>query len=331
MDADGIENGEWRMENVGSQDVTRRSFVRGLIAATGLTAFDPRRTLAATRSAPASAPAERWRIGCGTRPWDQQDWRVGLGAIAEAGYRYIGLMTSKPRGVIISAANTPEQTQEVREELRKRRLRVITVYGGGFPTEPSIQVGIDHLRKLIDHSAVVEAESVMLGGTGDEKAYDAYYKVIAECCDYAAGKRVMIVLKPHGGLNTSGPQCRKAIEKVNHRNFRLWYDAGNIFFYTDGKVDPVNDSTTVGGIVAGWCIKDFKQPPKEVFVNPGDGKVNFKAVLANLRKGGFTGGPLMVETIARGSPAELVNNARNARRFVEQLVSDTDTPSSRPG
>jgi sugar phosphate isomerase/epimerase len=308
---------------------TRREWLQQALAIGGTAAVWPHLGWAAS-SAPASAPAERWRIGCSTRPWDQQDWPVGLEAIAEAGYKYIGLMTSKPRGVVISAANTPEQTQEVREELRKRRLRVITVYGGGFPVEPSIQAGVDHLRKLIDHCAMVESESVMLGGTGNEKAYDAYYKVIAECCDYAAGKRVMIVLKPHGGLNTDGPQCRRAIEKVNHPNFRLWYDAGNIFFYTDGKVDPVNDSKTVDGIVAGWCIKDFKQPPKEVFVNPGDGMVNFKAVLANLRKGGFTGGPLMVETIARGSPTGLVENARNARRFIERLVADAErSPSGR--
>jgi len=312
------------MEKAGSQSVTRRSFVRGLIAATGLAAMDPRRALASAGSAPASAPADRWRIGCATRPWDQQDWRVGLEAIAEAGYRYIGLMTAKPRGVIVSAANSPEQTQEVREELRKRRLRVITVYGGGFPVEKSIQPGVDSLRKLIDHSAAVESESVLLAGTSEEKSYDAYYKVIAECCDYAAAKRVMIVLKPHGGLNIDGPRCRKAIEKVNHRNFRLWYDAGNVFFYTDGKVDPVDDSTTVGGLVAGWCIKDFVPVPKDVFVNPGDGKVNFKAVLANLRKGGFTGGPLMVETVARGTLPEVLENARKARRFVEQLVADAE-------
>jgi hypothetical protein len=39
------------------------------------------------------APA--YRIGCYTRPWAQYEYRVALDAIAEAGYKYVGLMTTK--------------------------------------------------------------------------------------------------------------------------------------------------------------------------------------------------------------------------------------------
>ena len=60
----------------------------------------------------------------------------------------------------------------------------------------------------------------MLGGTGDEKLYQLYYKTIAECCDYAAAKGVGLSIKPHGGQNATGPQCRKAIELVGKKNFR---------------------------------------------------------------------------------------------------------------
>ena len=48
----------------------------------------------------------------------------------------------------------------------------------------------------------------MMGGVGDPKLYDAYYKAIAECCDYAAEKAVTISVKPHGPLNGTGPECR---------------------------------------------------------------------------------------------------------------------------
>ena len=197
---------------------------------------------------------------------------------------------------------------------------MITVYGGQIPVTKSVREGVDTLRKLIEHCSAVGSESVMLGGIANEKLYDAYYKAVVECCDFAAEKQIMIVLKPHGGLNADGPACRKAIERVNHRNFRLWYDAGNILYYSDGKIDPVTDASTVNGLVTGWCIKDYL-PPKEVFVNPGDGKVNFAGVFDQLKKGGFTcGGPLMVETFSRGSQTELVENARKSRLFVEQLT-----------
>ena len=40
---------------------------------------------------------EPYMIGCYTRPWAQYDYRVALDAIAEAGYKYVGLMTTKAK------------------------------------------------------------------------------------------------------------------------------------------------------------------------------------------------------------------------------------------
>ena len=66
----------------------------------------------------ASKPAERWRIGCSTRPWDQYDYPVAFEAIAEAGYRYVGPMTAKtPSGRVIHPESTSAEIARVREEL----------------------------------------------------------------------------------------------------------------------------------------------------------------------------------------------------------------------
>jgi sugar phosphate isomerase/epimerase len=147
-----------------------------------------------------------------------------------------------------------------------------------------------------------------------------YYKVVAECCNYAAAKGVGLSVKPHGGQNSTGPQCRKLIEQVGHTNFRLWYDPGNIFYYSDGKLDPVDDSATVDGLVVGMSVKDFVAP-KDVMVTPGTGQVNFKKVLANLKRGGFVRGPLIIECLARGdTPAKATAEAKRARRFLEELI-----------
>ncbi|HUT62248.1 MAG TPA: sugar phosphate isomerase/epimerase family protein, partial [Phycisphaerae bacterium] len=187
--------------------------------------------------------------------------------------------------------------------------------------------GIEGLRRLIDNCAAAGARTLMVGGTGSRELYRRYYKAITEVCDRAAENRVGIVLKPHGGLNATGPQCRRAVELVGHRNFTLWYDPGNIYYYSDGKLDPVDDARTVDGLVTGMCIKDFTMSAKndkvtkDVLVNPGDGKVDFRAVLARLKKGGFTGGPLVIETLARGDLPTLLAAAKEARHFVETLVS----------
>jgi sugar phosphate isomerase/epimerase len=130
---------------------------------------------------------------------------------------------------------------------------------------------------------------------------------------------IQLTVKPHGGLNATGPQCRKIIEKVGHRNFRLWYDPGNIFYYSDGQLDPVEDAASVDGLVSGMSVKDY-QPPKTVDVTPGSGLVNFKGVLTRLKKGGFKSGPLLIECLKRGDLVALHNEAVQARQFLEACL-----------
>jgi hypothetical protein len=55
-----------------------------------------------------------WQIGCYTRPWDKYDYRTALDAIAEAGFKYAGLMTTKSEShLIISVSTTPEEAKQV--------------------------------------------------------------------------------------------------------------------------------------------------------------------------------------------------------------------------
>ena len=298
-----------------TEPTTRRGFLGGSLAAVA-------GGLAASCSQAADAPPKDgpWQIGCYTRPWDRSDYRTALDAIAEAGFKHAGLMTTKaPRRLVLSAATTPEEAQAVAAELKTRGLSVPSVYGGGIPVGKSLEAGIEALRKLIDRCAAVGAASLMMGGMGNPKLYDAYYKAIAECCGYAAGKKMEIVLKPHGGLNATGPQCRKCIEAVGHKNFRLWYDPGNILYYSQGKLDPVKQAATVDGLVTGMCIKDYK-PPRNVMLTPGTGQVDFAGVLGRLKTGGFTRGPLVVETLTRGDAKATLAEARKARAFLEELT-----------
>lgn len=263
---------------------------------------------------------ERWQIGCYTRPWAKHNYRVALDAIAEAGFKYAGLMTTNSKSrLVISVSTTVEEAEQVGQEARNRGLKIPSIYGGGIPVQKSLKAGIEGLRKLIDNCAACKAANLMMGGVGNEKLYHDYYKAIAECCDYAAEKGIGISVKPHGGLNATGPQCRKTIEMVGHKNFRIWYDPGNIYFYSDGKLDPIEDAATVDGLVIGMCIKDYKHP-KKVDVTPGTGQVDFAAVLARLKQGGFTSGALVVECLDPGDLKQTLAEAKKARRFLKELT-----------
>jgi len=274
------------------------------------------------------AQEQPWQIGCYTRPWDQHDYRVALDAIAEAGYEYVGLMTTKSEtNLVISPATKIEEAVRVGDEVKKRGLKVASVYGGGIPVDRSLKAGIEGLRKLIDNCAACGATNLLMGGTGDEKLFELYYKAIAECCDYAAERGMGISIKPHGGLNATGPQCRKTIELVGHKNFRIWYDAGNIYYYSNAELEPLDDAPTVDGLVTGMCIKDYKHP-KNVLVTPGTGRVDFPAVFARLKAGGFRGGPLVVECLEPGDLEHTLEEAKKARRFLETLTGQTSQSSS---
>jgi sugar phosphate isomerase/epimerase len=264
--------------------------------------------------------AQVWQIGCYTRPWAQYEYRVALDAIAEAGFKYVGLMTTKsPNNLVLSVETDLEEAKKIGEECKSRHLEIPSAYGGDIPVSKSLEAGIEGLKKLIDNCVAAGVRNLMMGGIGDEKLYDAYYGAIRACCGYAAEKGIGISVKPHGGLNATGPQCRKTIEKVGHKNFGIWYDPGNIFYYSDGKLDPVDDAATVDGLVVGMSVKDYRQP-KQVDLTPGSGQVDFPKVMARLHQGGFKSGPLIVECLTPGDLPQLLAQARQARQFVERLV-----------
>jgi len=282
--------------------VTRREFIGSALVATTGAMFSR------------AGEPPRWKIGCYTRPWAQYDYRVAFDGIADAGFKYVGLMTTKSKSnLIISLSTTPEEAAAIGAEVKQRGLKVISMWADQFSTDNT-----DGLKHLIENSAACGCPNLLLGGT-DEKHADAYYKIVAECCDYAAAKSVGLGVKPHGGSNANGALCRKIIDQIGHKNFRLWYDPGNVFYYSDGKLDPVDDAAAVAGVVAGMIVKDFR-PPKDVELTPGTGKVNFAKVLSRLQKGGFTRGPLVVECLDHGDLAHVNAEAVKARRFMEALT-----------
>ena len=211
---------------------SRRHFLAGLVAAPAIA------TLAR------AAASSRWQIGCYTRPWADQEPRVALDAIAEAGYQFAGLMTAKG-GTIVLATTPSEKVATLAADAKARHLRIASIWGGDFLVPKSPADSIARLQKLVDHCVLCGCPSLLLGGTGKAELVEPYYKAVRECCDYAAGKGVVFAVKPHGGTNATGPECRKLIESVGHRSFRLWYDPGNIFYYSDGKRNPVDDAATV--------------------------------------------------------------------------------------
>lgn len=298
--------------------VTRRSFVAritwGGLLGLGLA---PR---AASAFAPEGLPYFQdrgWLVGFWTRPWAQHDYRVGFDAIAKTGASYVALTGAKTRtGRVISVDTTLDEAKQVGEEARQRKLTITTVYGGGVPLEK----GPGPLRKMVDLCEAAGGWSVLLSSVGNTGTYEASCRTVAECADYALEKKIAIVLKPHGGTTGTGPQLRDTIQRIGRSNVTLMYDPGNIYYYSDGKINPLDDCQAVLGHVTAISIKDFR-PPREVALSPGTGQVDFSGLMKRLRDGGFKHGLLVIEVLAPGDLDHTLAEAKKAKEFVEKLVA----------
>ncbi len=175
------------------------------------------------------------------------------------------------------------------------------------------------LRHLIDLCAAAGAKTLLMGGVGQPGAIRRLFRRHRRLLRLCRGKEIGAYDQAARRAECHRPAVRaRPSSKVNHKNFRVWYDAGNILYYSDAKINPVEDAAAVDGLVTGWCVKDYRYP-RQVDLTPGTGQVDFRAVLARLKKGGFAGGPLVIETLSLGDLPHLLAEAKKARRFVESL------------
>ena len=183
------------------QTFSRRSFLArsAAVGAAGLLAGP---ATARAEQVPAYYQDRGWLIACSTRPWAKDDYRVGFDAMAEAGFKYVALSGAKTRtGRAIGVKTSLEESAQVGEEARKRGLTITNVSPGDLPLDK----GPENLRRMIDNCHAAGAWSVLLWAVSPEKTYQACCRTIAACCDYAAEKQIVIVLKPHGGTTGTGP------------------------------------------------------------------------------------------------------------------------------
>ena len=79
-----------------------------------------------------------WQIGIYTRPWREHDHRTAFDAIAEAGFRHVGLMsTNSENRLVLCAKTTLEEAHEIGAAARERGLGIPSAYVGGIAVAQS--------------------------------------------------------------------------------------------------------------------------------------------------------------------------------------------------
>jgi sugar phosphate isomerase/epimerase len=264
------------------------------------------------------ASVVRWPIGCFNRPWTSWTFDDALKQIKAAGYNTVGLLTRTKDEPFIGADASPEYLAKLKQRLASSGLATNM---GALRTRHNIP--LDESRKeartQIDNASALGITYLLSFGVDRPEEYDHYYRVMSDAAAYAQERNIRLVMKPHGGGSGAAAEILAAIKAVQHANFKIWYDAGNIIYYT-GK-DPIDELKPIAKHVTGFCAKDCGAPKGDVMIQFGTGKVDFAAVFAVLKGAGFDG-PLMVECCKVGATAEeTMVNARANRVFLESVLA----------
>lgn len=265
-----------------------------------------------------AAEKPNWPIGCFNRAWARWSYDETLDAIKAAGYTLTGFLTPQRGEAFTSSAATSYYLDGLKKRIAQRGLAVnLTTIR--FQPEAALAENIADLRKQIENAARLELKFMLTFGVDKPPVYEDFYRLMADAAAQGEKRGLQIVLKPHGGGSGASEEILRCLKEVAHPNFKIWYDAGNIIYYT-GK-DPLAELEPIAKHVTGFCAKDCAAPKAEVMSQFGTGKVDFKGVFAKLRSAGFKG-PIMVEGIKVGATVqETTDNARANREFLEKTLS----------
>jgi sugar phosphate isomerase/epimerase len=288
----------------------RREFIQRTIAGAGAFAVFGRDA--------AHSRAVKWPIGCFNRPWTRWPYDTALEQIKAAGYGITGLLSRTRDEAFIGADATPEYLEKLERRIAAAGLKANM---GALRSRHNIPMddSIREVRSQIDHARALSLEYVLSFGADNPQELEHYCKVMNDAAAYSQERSIRLVMKPHGGISGSSAEILQVIKAVSHRNFSIWYDAGNIVYYT-GK-DPVAEIAPIAAHISGFCAKDCGTPKGEVMIQFGTGKVDFPGVFKALASAGFNG-PVMVESCRVGdTPEETAANARANRDFLEKVLA----------
>jgi sugar phosphate isomerase/epimerase len=259
------------------------------------------------------------QLGCMPRPWNQFPHAEALAGISAAGFKYYAFLGHKE--CTADAATPPEVAAANAAEVRRHGLEPRAIYSA-TPINVSEDEAVEQVKRLIDNAARTGVAVLIEGGTGRPENFEHYFAIMRRAAPYAQERGVTIGLKPHGGVATTGEDCLRAIQAVDHPAYRICFDPGNLLYYAGQN--PVAELPKLAPYVVAMCIKDEtggSGPQRSVNVTPGDGDVDFPGVFRILNDHGFAGKPAIIETLAGDTLQEVNHQAKRAYQYLTQVLA----------
>lgn len=235
-------------------------------------------------------------IGCTSRPFNKLGYAEAYARIGAAGYTDLAVFANEGE-IPVGADSSRDEVAAVRTAAANAGLSPSMLLGRTKLNE-GLELAVDNYRRLIDNAAELGARWLLDLGTGNEAHYEIYYELMRQVAPHAGEAGIGISMKPHGGISLTSEHLLDACAQVDHPAFAICYDPGNIIYYTSGASRPENDMDEVAPRVSTAIVKDciIAGGKPDVMVTPGDGLVDFAAVLEILNRAGFNG-PYYVECV----------------------------------
>lgn len=163
------------------------------------------------------------------------------------------------------------------------------------------EVGVPYLKRAIDLAAQLNCPYVM----SDEgpipswmpldRAFDIFCTSLEETVRYALDKGVLMTIELHNPLTTTKSYLVKLMERFSSTELGINFDTGNSFLagndpveFLDGIVERVVH-VHAKDIPEWQLVERGKVTGTRVGVAIGEGVIDFPAIIAKLRSGGFDG------------------------------------------
>ena len=241
---------------------------------------------------------EGYQVGVFARPWLKFTWEQFLSGAAGAGYRYMGFM--RHQGNELLPGLSDERITEIRASLDAHALTPTTEislhHSGRCPLHEGTEAAVQEALSQLDVMSQVGVPCYMSCGTPEEALHETLFTVLREAAAYGAELGIRVTIKSHGGPAGTCHDLLRMIEIIDHPNFGIYYDPGNILYFTgQGPLEGIDE---VAPHVVGAIVKDEVGGERgSVEIEPGTGDVPFDEVFARLKSGGFTSGPVTVECL----------------------------------
>ena len=255
-------------------------------------------------------------VGCTTRPYEGVTFEEACQHIAAAGFCDVAVF-----GGVVKSTSSAEEVAQARATATDAGLRPSMLLGGTNLGE-GLERGADDYKRLIDNAAELGTKWLLDCGIGNEVMYADYFELMRHAAPHAQESGVSITMKPHGGISLTVDDLIEAHEKVAHPAFGICYDPGNIIYYTKGDLRPEPFVEAIASSTTTFIIKDcvVENGTPDVMVTPGDGLVDFDAVIRGLVANGFDG-PLYLECVGGNTLHAIDENIKTSLAFVRDILA----------